>query len=455
MIPYNNDMMDIRLSNKIDQRQQLSMLQIRSLELLAMDVQSLSTFLKNEYLENPLFDCTDVHIPERSGSLPLQSLGHTVTYGQSYDDIIRASDNKDIPVKKTDELRESLKDQLPAGLGEDELRLFDYLISHMESSGYLPYTATELSNESGIAEETIASALCMLRELEPCGICAYDLRDCLLQQLRKKGRMGSTAWNIADRYLSELASGNIGRISRGLSVSTAEVRKAIEELTGLEPHPANGFTDKDTDYMIPDIIIRYDSNDMHAELNDHWIEDYHLNDHYMELMKNTEDAELKEYFSSKLERARQIMSGIRQRRRTLQQIADKLLKIQHAYFLENEAPVPLSMSELAEQLEISTSTVSRAVKGKYISSRRGIIPARELFVARASKSKDNAQSDAELSAEAIKALLRSLIDAEDRSDPLSDRRLSELLLEKGIKLSRRTVAKYRESLNIPQSFDRK
>ena len=445
--------MDVGISRRAELKQKISLNQLRSLEMLAMDGSELNELLKSEYLENPLLDCSELHHPERRYDTRDRSYGKPVTYETGLKDIFDDELNRDIPEKKSRQLREFILEQLPLdALDDRQVELFRYLTDCLEDTGYFTMSVKEAAKLACVSEEEVRKALSFLRELEPYGIFAEDLRSCLLMQLKKSRRDKGLLWDITDRYLQEVAEGNIGKISRGLKVSTAEVRKAIEELVKLEPKPAAGFGANDTSYIIPDIIFSRENGQWTIELNDKWTEDYSLNDYYVSILRDTEDPELRAYFEKKLERARLIIANIKQRRKTLLAVSGEILEGQKAFF-ESSGPLrPLSMQDVAERLNISTSTVSRAVKGKYIEHPAGITEARSLFVGSAAPAGD---SETSVTAEQVKKMIAELVEKEDKKKPLSDQRLSELINETGIAISRRTVAKYREESGIKKSFERK
>lgn len=448
--------MDMKLSAETAQKQILSLNQLRSLEMLAMDVTQLNEFLKNEYFENPLLDCTNVHQPEGAGPGAESGCAPALTYQTSWQELLEEENVREIPDARGRELKDYILEQIPPGqCGPGKRELFRYLTDCLDDSGYFTMTEEEAARGAGVSVSSVREALSVLRELEPFGVFAPDLRSCLLKQLEHKGMKGSLLWAITDSCLPEVAGGNIGKISRTLKVSTAEVRKALEGLAKLSPRPVNGFDTGRTDYIIPDILFTREDGEWQIRLNDRWTEDYHINDYYVSMMRQAEDPELKQYFEKKLERARQLLLNIRQRRKTVLAVSEELLKSQRSFF-EGRAPLSaLSMQTLADSLGISVSTVSRAVKGKYIEYPGGVIAAKKLFASASARKSAGGGAQASVSADSVKQSIRLLIQEEDKTKPFSDQKLSELLKLKGMTVSRRTVAKYREELGIGQSFERK
>lgn len=217
------------------------------------------------------------------------------------------------------------------------------------------------------------------------------------------------------------------------------------------PRPLSGFNSGNTDYVVPDVIITQRDGAWDISLNDEWIGNYSLNEYYIRMIGESKDEELKEYFRKKLERARFILNSIEQRRRTILAIAGEILEVQKPFFEGAGELKAMTMSELAEKLEIHPSTVSRAVGSKYLQYPGGVILMKKLFTQKIHSD----ISGEELSALQVQKILKKLIDEENKRKPYSDSKLVEKLKEQKITLSRRAVAKYREEMNIQGSFDRK
>lgn len=198
-----------------------------------------------------------------------------------------------------------------------------------------------------------------------------------------------------------------------------------------------------TQYVVPDILISRENGKWKVTLNDSWMGEYTYNDYYIHMMQSASDPELREYFRSKLERARLIVTSIERRRTTIIRIVEAILELQSDFFLNRGKLMPMTMESVAQQLNISTSTVSRAIRNKYIQYRRSLL-LRDLFSNAASES-------TEVSAEIVRKRIQELVRDEDHSHPLSDDKIARALKEEGMAVSRRTVAKYRQQQGIPDS----
>lgn len=198
-----------------------------------------------------------------------------------------------------------------------------------------------------------------------------------------------------------------------------------------------------TEYVVPDILVQREDDHWKVTLNDSWMGEYRFNEYYLRMMQNASDPELQEYFRNKLERARLIVNSIERRRSTIIQIVEAILEIQSEYFLRGGELQPMTMDRIARKLDISTSTVSRAIRNKYLQYRRPIL-LRNLFSNAASEKTD-------ASADLVRKKIEQLVREEDHRKPLSDDKIARTLKEAGMCISRRTVAKYRQQIGIPES----
>ncbi len=446
--------MELGYSLKTEQKLKMSQNQIQSLEVLSMDSTQLREFLQNEYLENPLLEFCGNQDGEQGPSDISSHYEVPITYGKTYEEMVDEEDRRhqDLPDTDPDLLKKNLLYQLPPKYQTSgQWELFSCLIDCLDETGFFTTPLQEICLQTRRELSVVEHALHILQQLEPRGIFARDLRECLLLQLRAANMEGSDTWKVVSAHLEDVAKGRISAISRALSLTTAQVRSCIEQIAQLNPRPMNAFGTQKGAYTIPDILLWQEQGRWEIELNDHWVEDYQLNDYYLNMMKESQDVELLAYFRAKLDRIRLIQNNIRQRRQTILHITEAVLERQKPFF-EGTAPLaPLTMSGLAEQLDIHPSTVSRAVKGKYLQYPKGTLAMRSLF----SASVSGAGESAGINADGIKALLCRLIQEEPKKKPYSDQKLLELLKAKGISVSRRAVAQYRDELGIKSSYERR
>lgn len=444
----------MKLNNglSIEQRQQLSQNQVQSLQILACTNEELQDLLENEYTENPMLEHTG---PERDDffanldTIYEKNAPHPAS-GISWDEDDQR--RNDIPCRPTDELRHDLLAQLPRSrYSTQEWRLFSLLIDCLDDSGFFPWESSEIARLSGCPEEMVEHCLARLRKLEPAGIFSRNLSECLLYQLEQQGEQDAVLLTMVRDHLPDLLKGQIGNVSRALNLSTAAVRKYLLQIGKLNPRPLCGSEQQNTEYLVPDILLTRKNGEWSIALNDRWMGSYQLNQYYIHMMEQSHDKELTVYFKSHLERARFLLRCVEQRRTTVLNITREILKRQQNFF-ESRAPLqPMTMQELADALHIHPSTVSRSVRGKYLQYPGGSILMKELFQSCVPEQENSAR----ISAGQVHAALSELITKEDKSRPLSDLELSRLLEQQGTRVSRRTVAKYRGELGIPNSDQRR
>ena len=419
-----------------EQIQTLNALQIQSLQLLAMDNFELRQMMQTEYLENPLLEYHQ------------QSSSSTIQKGFVDDD----RGNWEISAKERS-LEDAIIGQLDVKrYSKKEWSLIKFMVGDLDEQGFFQADLTKLASMSGLELSAVQRLLDDLKKLEPCGIFAADMRECLLLQLQRQENADPLAIALVQDHLQALSRGEIGAIAKKVAASPAQIRKALEVIAELNPRPLNGFDTGTTDYVVPDMLLKLnpETGELEASLNDDWMADYSLSDYYIRMIRTTEDPKLREYFKQKYQRAKSLLDGIEQRRATLLSLGNYLAQVQREFLLGKGQKNTLTMTEVAAHLELSVSTISRAVKGKYVQYPVGCAPMKELFATPVSKYAPEAPSR-----DAIKEALRLLIAQENKNAPYSDAELVEKLQEQQITIARRTVAKYRESLGISGCFNRK
>ena len=284
--------------------------------------------------------------------------------------------------------------------------------------------------------------------MEPVGIFSANLAECLEKQLRVNGVEDEKLFELLRNYILELMNGQIGTISRKLGISTVQVKAYIHLIGSLNPRPVMDIQKDDTEYVVPDILISRQGEQWEVTLNDGWMGEYRYNDYYIHMMEKSQDPELQAYFKERLERAHFVVNSVEQRRKTIIRIVETVLELQKAYFEGTGGLVPMQQEDVAQILGIHVSTVSRAIKGKYIQYRK-TIPVKSLFTVGVSEN----SGENGISSDVIKKRICQLI-AEEGEKSLSDQKLAEQLELEGITISRRAVAKYRIQMNIPDSRQR-
>lgn len=440
-------MIEIKTGISLQTKQVLSQMQVESLNILAMSMTELKDFLQKEEIENPLLEFSAERGEEAA----------PVTYKETerfYNGTEREN-SRENELYEIEDSEKSIEDLVNMQLhwkkiSETDRKIVDFCVQSIEQSGYFLIPVPEIVKRLNVPEEQAGKVLSMLKELEPQGIFASGLEECLLIQVQGMDEEEILS-EMIKHHLQNIAEGKISTISRALKLSSAEVRKMIHVIKELNPRPLNGIGGDKAQYIVPDVLLSHQDGVWNIELNDKWTGNLQSNDYYIHMMETAQDQELKSYFENKLRRARFIINAVEQRRETLTGITREILKRQEPYFLGTGQLKPMTLEEIADALEIHKSTVSRAIRDKYLRVPSGCFLFRSLFTTGIPSGDGNG----DVSRNAVKAKLKELVAAEDKKKPWSDEQLAGLLQDAGMPISRRTVAKYRMELGIGGAFQRK
>jgi RNA polymerase sigma-54 factor len=334
------------------------------------------------------------------------------------------------------------------------LRLGTLLIGNLDETGYLKEPLEEIAAAAGVTAEDLESALRLVQSFEPTGVGARDLRECLLLQVDTRPDLHPLAKDLIAFHLDELERRNWERLAEKVKVSVKEIQEAMESIATLEPKPGRTFGTEDPRYITPDVyIVKVDSEFM-VLLNDEGLPRLRVSPYYRTILadKTGNAKEVREYIEGRMRSALWLIRSIEQRQRTLYKVATSLVKFQRE-FLERgiTALRPLTLKEVAEDISMHESTVSRVTTNKYVQTPQGLFELKYFF----HRGVPGTQGD-NVSSLKVKDLIYKLLTIEDSGRPLSDQRIVELLRrEHSIEIARRTVAKYRSQLKIPSSSRRK
>lgn len=451
----------MELSLQQQQKQILSQKMQQSVEVLQMNALALSEYARNLAEENPLLEWSEENeLPESRGEKLLQRLEwleeadeqNRSFYRVEHEQEEREREDSRFGKKEGQSLREYLLFQINIlKIPEDNKKVLRFLAESTAESGYLEKDAVEsLIERYQLKKTTAARILAEFQTLDPPGVGARDLRECLLIQLEQK-KASSLAYRIVENYLDELAKNRLSYIAKKQKVSMEEMAAALQEIRSCQPKPGSGFVGEGTvEYVIPDILVEKKDGELIVTVNGVGMPRLHISHAYVKLLREGANAETEDYIANKLKQAEWALQCISKRESTLQQVAEYIVQCQKAFFLHPQGQlVPLRMADVAEGLEIHESTVSRAVKEKYLQCERGVFPLHDFF------SKAMAKAEETVSTDSIKERLRAIIEEENKQKPFSDRELTEMLTAEGVQISRRTVAKYREAMGIAGASGRK
>lgn len=500
------------LSQKLFQK--LSPQQIQFIKLLQLNTQDFEEKVGQELLDNPalenlegLDEAIDYRVnddrnnddrKEKPESTNEESRPEEPTIDNAYDDygkdinvdeLLRASgdddygsfrmgedynndEHREMPLAAQSTFHEYLYEQARAIFEDRELELVYHLIGSIEDDGYLRRELRSIVNDLAFNENVMTTEaqlerlLIKIQNFDPPGIAARDLQECLLLQLYKKDYGDNPAIDLAEKLLSEqfdaFTKKHYDKIKKSLKINDEQLKAAMGEILKLNPKPGEtGSISGKTQYIVPDFTVINDDGVLQVRLNGRNAPELRLSASYIETLKAYENSPHKEkqlrdavqYIKQKVDGARWFIDSVKQRQNTLMKTMQAIVQRQHEFFIESGDETklkPMILKDIATQVELDISTISRVANSKYVETDFGIIPLKFFF----SEGLTNDDGE-EVSNREIKKILSNAIGQEDKIKPLTDEALMDLLKEKGYNIARRTVAKYREQLGIPVARLRK
>ena len=458
--------MDLKL--QVKQTQTLSQRMIQSAEILQMTSQELNTYINELALENPVIDIVEPPTAqEQRESIEQQEWlnsfneeNYYLYQRQNNDDDYDFKSSWNINTDDGETLQDYLWSQLiTENFTDQETEIIKFMLECLDNKGYLEESIETIASYFGTDTELVEDLLSDLQALDPSGVCARSLEECLKLQLERRNMLTPVLESIIDNCLEMVARNQIPAIARKLRLSPAETAGYCQIIKSLNPKPGVSFSSRDQlQYIIPDVTIVKFKAHFDILLNESMYPTIELNSYYRQMNQNPESSELKEYLGNKIRQAEWVKQCVTQRGKTLMQVSRAILEHQEEFFTFGPAHLsPLRLADIAQELDIHESTVSRAVSKKYLQCSWGVYPmnfffSRSVAVQESSGNENGAQS---VTAADIKRVLREIIEEENKKKPYSDRLLGEKLAERGISISRRTVAKYREEEGIADASGRK
>lgn len=469
------------------QLQKLSPQQIQFIKLLELNALNFEQRVEEELLDNPAlekgkeeetreeseFDNEDFDLQEKDDfgdeMLDLSDYTSDDDGGVRLNDSYRGDDEEKefMPVVQTFSFRENLLDQLSSVLRNDhEEILAEQIIGTIDDDGYLRRPLRSIANDLLFSanvqttEDELERILSMIQQLDPPGIGARDLQECLLLQLDARARKKNTpiiklAREIIQNHMEDFTRKHYSRLLKKLEVNEEYLRETVELITHLNPKPAGTAAEgRKTEYIIPDFVVRERDGQLDVSLNSSNTPELKISPAYIETLKGYEESknpdkgarEAVQFIKQKLDSAKWFVDSVLQRQRTLLLTMRAIVDYQREYFLTGEETSmrPMILKDIADKIGMDISTISRVASSKYVETDFGIFSLKHFFSEGITTS-----SGEEVSNKEVKMILREAIDAEDKSDPLTDSALMKILKTKGYDIARRTVAKYREQMQIP------
>ena len=475
--------LEIRQQMKLTQQLVMTPQLQQAIKLLQLSRLELQDLVRQELEENPILDETveqenikeleQVEIQEHepppleeserfkevtAGSETIREMdwdsyidGYNYSSGEQY------SDDEDRPsfenlLTKKGTLVDHLIWQLSLSkFDESEVAIGVEVIGNIDDDGYLRSTVEDIARSCEVMQETVESILQRIQDFAPPGVAARDLRECLLIQVNQLGMQGSIVEFILKDHLKDLEMRRYKQISRALGVNIHDILTAAKVISGLDPKPGHIFTQDDVHYISPDIFVYKVGDDYIVTLNDEGLPMLRINPYYTDEKVKGMDSGTEEYVSDKMRSAIWLIKSIHQRQRTIFKAAKSIVKFQREFFEKGiEFLRPLVLRDVAEDIGMHESTISRVTTNKYMHTPQGIFEMKYFF-----NSAISITGGDFIASESVKRKIKELIESEDQKKPLSDQTLAEMLATCNINIARRTVTKYREMLRIGSSSERK
>ena len=444
----------------------------QALKLLTLPTLELREELKAELQTNPLLEEVEEATEAPETQLEAESAEPEEDGGDDCDEIdweAYLQDASDAGTAPTPERREEryepmtvvtrtladvLREQIYVKkLGPEDEAVLEFILGSLDDRGYLTLTDGEIVESTGTEPERVRRLVGLLQNCEPPGMGARDLQECLLIQLRQKGEEDSVAGRIVADHWEALKNRRLPDIARALKVSVKEVQDAVDHIATLNPSPGGQVAGEEARYVYPDLMVERVGDDYVVSLNDRNVPRLRINRAYERVLlsQSEGDDKAKNFVKSKLKSARWIVQTIEQRRRTMVKVMSKIVEKQQAFFDHGVLHLkPLTLQDVAREIDMHESTVSRVTSAKYVQTPRGVFELKFFF-----SSGLGTMTGEDISSKAAKEKIAGLIEEEDRRHPLSDQKLADTLQTDGVDIARRTVAKYREQMGIPSARLRK
>ena len=419
----------------------------------------------DDYDDNETEDISDINIDEYLSS------DETPDYKTQANNYSDDDEERESPLVAPISFHQDLINQLNTFiLNDDEREIAEFLVGSIDDMGYLRRSIPDLVDDMAFTqgiytdEKTVSSKLHIIHELEPSGVGARDLQECLLLQLKHKTptEYVALAIDIIENQFDAFTKKHYDKLLQKYTVSNEQLKTAIHEIEKLNPKPGGSFTgsNKITEHVVPDFAIRIVEEELVLTLNGRNAPSLHVSKDYQEMMqtykssrdKSNAQKDAVQFIKQKLDSAKWFIDAIKQRQETLYVTMNAIMNYQQDYFLEGDETMlkPMILKDIADLVGLDISTISRVANSKYVETPYGTKLIKEFF----SEAMMNDQGE-EVSTLEIKKILQNTIEEEDKHKPLPDDQLAEILLEKGYPIARRTIAKYREQLDIPVARMRK
>jgi len=482
-------------SQRMEQKLVMTRQMIQSIEMLQLPLMDLQQNINQELIANPWLEMREEEVvePAEAGAPPKALIEEQPANGNEADarvrrlesllrdwndpstrtasGVVRRAGEDDAKLEAMQNtaapsvtLEEHLLMQLHLSQEEPRLKeLAEVIIGSLDENGYLKVPLMDLfyTTEDGIrqelspggcTEEEAELALEVVQSFDPAGVGARSVQECLLMQLRRTAGTTEFEEQLIEKHLDDLGHNRLPKIAKEMGVTMERIKEGLEKITHLNPKPGRGFGGGRPQYVVPDVCVDEIDRQYIIRINEHFLPSLRISPDSLRLLKKeAQNPEVRDYVIGKLGSAVWLLESVIQRRHTLYRITQQIVDIQREFFEHGPSRLrPLMMQEVAERIGMHVSTVSRALAGKYIQTPQGLFPMRYFFTGgfRSTEGEDESNR-------AIMLKIAEMAKNENKASPLSDQEIVEILSKEGVNIARRTVAKYREKLNIPSSRQRK
>lgn len=444
-----NFSMDIKQTQKLQMTRELK----QAIELLNMNTQEVESIIIEEVKENPTLEVEAKEEVDWSKFIDDIKAVANYSQGNSFDE----DDNETSPenyLKAPTNIYDYLEKEISAlELSKDEKEIAYYIIERVNDSGYFVSDIQECISLLGVTEKKFLAVLKKVQSIEPTGICARNLKECLCLQLEKMYDKEDIVMKLVENELENIAAKKYHLIQKKYKLKESELSEAIKIIKSLDPKPGREFSYFAPMYVFPDVYIEKIGEKWEV-VNNSTLPQLHVSDFYKKMLSdhNEEvDKETEKYIKEKLNKALNLIRNIDQRKNTIQKVAAKIVENQIDFFEKGKNHiVPMKLKDIADLTGFHESTISRAVNGKYMLTPRGLFEFKYFFTTSVSTSDGSSISNKN-----IKDKIKEIIEAENKKKPMSDQKICDILNQEGIEVSRRTVTKYREEMEILTSTLRK
>ncbi|MDR3251786.1 MAG: RNA polymerase factor sigma-54 [Tannerella sp.] len=477
--------MALKQQQQLKQQQRLSPQQIQTVKMLELPALEMEERIKSELDENPALEegkdyseehddeCdTDEEVADNQYSNEDISLGDYMYEDDIPDyklaEISSKEERKEsVPFNNEQSLSDYLLQQLKLSqLSEKDEKIGEYIIGNIDDDGYLRRPLTAIADdiafmsgqEFGVGE--LSEVLELIKDFDPAGVGACDLRECLVLQLKKcpETKGTSLAINILTNFFDEFTKKHFDKIQKAMNISDKKMKAAIQAIMSLNPKPGSNWDDSMTTMMnrvTPDFVVETNNGEITFSMNDRGIPDLRVNREYVNMLKDytgnkvNQTSDMRDaimFMKQKLDSAQSFIDAVRQRQETLQRTMEAIILLQEDFFLTGDESKlrPMILSDVADKAHYDISTISRVSSSKYVQTNFGVFPLKFFF-------SESAQTDSGeiISTRKIKQIIKREIESENKKAPITDEELTALLKSQGFQIARRTVAKYRQQLGIP------